>query len=214
MYGMVFVLGNMPAVVTPHHANGNINQYLRKNPSADLKLLLAGVASGLQYLHELSPPVSHGDLRGCNIFIGEQRTPILCNIGQSQMPTPPNWTIPSDDGARWMAPEVMDPCSTFGSESTTPMSDVYSFGMTMLELYTGSVPFPARRFYGGVILDVVRGIRPSRPSPDTCANLTDELWNTIQSCWVHDPSQRPTMKSVSLWLHLINRVEVASRFHV
>ncbi|KAJ4485214.1 kinase-like domain-containing protein [Lentinula aciculospora] len=129
----------------------------------------------------------------CNIFIADDGVPVLSNIGLGQLPIPPDWTIPSDDGTRWMAPEVMDPCSVsrFNLEClTTPMSDVYSFGMTILEVYTGKVPFCTRRFYSGVVLDVTRGIRPPRPTAEDCASLTDEIWHIIESCWTQDPFQR------------------------
>ncbi|KIK51971.1 hypothetical protein GYMLUDRAFT_180782, partial [Collybiopsis luxurians FD-317 M1] len=130
----------------------------------------------------------------CNIFIGDNGVPVLCDIGISQLPTPPDWTIPSDDGTRWMAPEVMDPRLMSGASipegQIAPMSDVYSFGMTMLEVYSGNIPFHSRRFYGAVVLDVIRGVRPPRPSKQTCPQLTDELWQIIQSCWAQDPFQR------------------------
>jgi len=84
----------------------------------------------------------------------------------------------------------------------------------MLEVYTGNVPFSARRFYGSVVLDVMRGIRPPRPSLESCPNLKDELWDVIQSCWAQDPCQRPTMDIVGSWLRLIDRVESAERFRL
>lgn len=59
-----------------------------------------------------------------------------------------------------------------------------------IQVYTGNVPFSARRFYGSVVLDVMRGIRPPRPSLESCPNLKDELWDVIQSCWAQDPCQR------------------------
>ncbi|KAJ3781707.1 kinase-like domain-containing protein [Lentinula aff. detonsa] len=214
VHGMLFAPSNLPSVVAPYYPNGDINTYVSNNLCTNLKALLLGVAAGLQYLHQLNPPISHGDVRGCNIFITNNGVPVLTDIGLSFLPVPPDWTIPSGDGARWLAPEVMDPHSTKSSSKfdchTTTMSDVYSFGMTMLEVYTGQVPFSHRRFYAGVVLDVLRGIRPRRPNAESSASLTDEIWCIIQSCWTQDPSQRPTMESITSWLRLMIRVESAA----
>ncbi|KAE9394321.1 hypothetical protein BT96DRAFT_193828 [Gymnopus androsaceus JB14] len=64
VHGLIFALGNLPSVVTPYYRNGHINTYISKNPRTELKPLMINVAAGLQYLHQLSPPVSHGDVRG------------------------------------------------------------------------------------------------------------------------------------------------------
>ncbi|KAK7461493.1 hypothetical protein VKT23_008667 [Stygiomarasmius scandens] len=212
LHGMMFAFGKLPAVVTPYYSNGDINKYVQKNPGVDIRALFEMVAEGLAYMHNLNPPVSHGDVRGCNILITDSGVPVLTEVGISYLPSPPDWTIGSDDGTRWMAPELMNPdldyvdCGNDEEDmesvklSTTPMSDVYSFGMTMLEVYTGLVPFSHRKFYGGVIYDVVNGIRPPRPSPSAYSSLTDEIWEAIQCCWEHKPKHRPTMGCMRMWL--------------
>ncbi|KAI3611321.1 hypothetical protein WG66_002059 [Moniliophthora roreri] len=140
----------------------------------------------------------------------------LSNIGTNHLPTPPNWIIASNDGTRWMAPEVMLSDASMPSSvpiqdsrlPTTPASDVYSFGMTMLELYTGHAPFSHRRFYGGVIHDVVNGIRPARPSLDACPGLTDDIWDVITSCWAQDAYQRPSMDAVVRRLYVLYKTSM------
>ncbi|THV01324.1 kinase-like protein [Dendrothele bispora CBS 962.96] len=204
LHGLMFAFGKLPAVVTPYYPNGNINAYIKRNPNVDIRRLFEMVADGLAYMHSLNPPASHGDVRGRNIHITSTGIPVLTEIGTSYLPSPPDWTIGSDDGTRWMAPELMCPDSSLshveGGNSdddfellklgTTPMTDVYSFGMMMLEVCTGRVPFPHRKFYGGVIYDVVNGIRPPRPDLSANPRLTDEIWEAIQSCWEHKPKHR------------------------
>lgn len=68
-----------------------------------------------------------------------------------------------------------------------------------MQVYTGNVPFSARRFYGGVVLDVMRGIRPPRPSLESCPDLKDELWDVIQSCWAQDPCQRRELSYIAVY---------------
>jgi hypothetical protein len=45
---------------------------------------------------------------------------------------------------------------------------------------------------------VMRGERPSRPSPmDECAlEPTDDAWDLISRCWAHDSDVRPEMAEV------------------
>ncbi|KAF5364606.1 hypothetical protein D9758_005616 [Tetrapyrgos nigripes] len=225
LYGLVFAFGKLPAIVTPYYANGDINCYVKeslRNPDreVDVKKLFEMVAAALAYMHSLNPPVSHGDVRGSNIQITSSGTPVLTEIGTSHLPFPPDWTIGSDDGTRWMAPELMSPDSDIDMYyvqekeddedllrlRTTPMCDVYSFGMTMFEVCTGRIPFSHRKFYGGVVYDVVSGKRPPRPSPsDAYASLllTDKIWEIIQTCWEQKPKHRPTMSSVRTWLRSV-----------
>ncbi|KAF9258747.1 kinase-like protein [Marasmius fiardii PR-910] len=232
----MFTYGKWASSVTPFYQNGSINHYLSNHPKVDPLVLLCGVAEGLAYLHSCTPPISHGDVRGRHIFVkdtdeGGSPTAVISNIGTNYLPTPPSWIIACDDGTRWMAPEVMisESSSSDGSIpsdeermklklKTTTESDVYSFGMTMLEVsvfslskpltedeslvqqvYTHRTPFPHRRFYSGVIYDVISGIRPSRPGPDECvvSGLKDDVWEVIQWCWRHDPRERPSMATVA-----------------
>jgi serine/threonine protein kinase len=231
--GVVPGFGTLPALILPFYRNGHVNDYISKNPSTDILHLLGGLADALSYMHNLTPPVVHGDLKGVshskkilteiklknlnpshysqsNVFVTDDGDACLCDIGLSNIPNPPDWSIGGCDGTRWMAPEVMDP----GSESecnpstsyVTTQSDVYSFGMTSLEMYTGRVPFAHRRFYGGVVFDVIRGVRPPRPE---CPKLTDDIWGVIQSCWNHDPKKRPTISAAGAWLHLLRQIRNA-----
>jgi hypothetical protein len=103
---------------------------------------------------------------------------------------------------------------------------VYSFGMTMLEvrvssfcrkgpssiliffrhiqIYTGRAPFSHRRNDTSVVCDIHYGRRPHRPDePD----LTDSIWELIQSCWHQDPDKRANINVVGIWLALISQTQ-------
>ncbi|CAE7227948.1 unnamed protein product [Rhizoctonia solani] len=78
----------------------------------------------------------------------------------------------------------------------TTQSDVYALGMTMLEIFTGQVPYPERRLDVVVITAVIQGILPTRPShlkDDEQGNLT---WNLLLECWSREPSERPSARQV------------------
>ncbi|KAF9457377.1 kinase-like domain-containing protein [Collybia nuda] len=210
--GVMSGFGPLPSLVQPFYKNGNINDYLGKHLDADSLYMLSCVADALDFMHNLSPPVAHGGIRGTNILISDTGVPQLSDVSVCNMPHSSDLTYMSGEflSTRWMAPEVIDPppgsepsTSPCGLETgyETPQSDVYSFGMTILEILTGRHPFAHRRMHTGVIIDVVRGIRPPRPE---CAKMTDSLWDIVQSCWKQDPKERPGMGTVKSWLRLVS----------
>lgn len=100
-------------------------------------------------------------------------------------------TLTTSGGARWLAPELMD--SSLAMLSPTTQTDVYSFGMTMLELLTEKAPWCDVKREATVILNVVSlKMTPNRPA--VCAS--DEGWGIMQRCWRMDSSERPEMAQV------------------
>jgi hypothetical protein len=70
-------------------------------------------------------------------------------------------------------------------------------------MYTNKVPYSHRRFYGGVVFDVVHGVRPPRPAASVAPQLSDEVWTLMEKGWEHDPKERPNIITVAVWLNLI-----------
>jgi serine/threonine protein kinase len=54
------------------------------------------------------------------------------------------------------------------------------------QIYTHLPPFSHRRFSGGVVVDVVCGLRLPRPA----SVFTDGLWDLVRGCWAQDPQGR------------------------
>ncbi|KAF8060729.1 TKL/TKL-ccin protein kinase [Lyophyllum atratum] len=195
---------HLPSLVTPMYSNGNIHQYLRRNPKANLLSLLHNVADALTYMHSLNPPVVHGGVQGANIFISDEGEAHLSDLCINFLPRPPGIAVAGDEleAERWMAPEILDPSPELQSDYnvTTPETDIYSFGMAMLELFSGSRPYVNKRFTAAVICAVVEGVKPPRPNTES---LTDEIWNLIKLCWAHNPWDRPSMALVRSSIHAL-----------
>lgn len=101
-------------------------------------------------------------------------------------------TLTRQPSPRWMSPELMN-------EVTPPTneSDVWSFGMVMLEVFTGKPPFCEYRRNEQVLLQVAsRGLRPTRPTPEETKLISDDCWKLMQDCWETEPADRPNMKDV------------------
>lgn len=170
---------------------GDLLEYVGDKPGADRLSLLCDVANGLNYLH--SRGVVHGDIKGVNIlvdivddlphaYIGDLGIAIVTkNMDSRRPPTRQDTHTP-----RWSAPEVLR------EDNPGKESDVYSFGMVMLEVFTGEVPFHDKSPYDAMTA-ILNGKRPPRPTHSSC---TDYLWNLIQRCWDQDPLLRPEISEV------------------
>jgi serine/threonine protein kinase len=111
--------------------------------------------------------------------------------------------------ARYQAPEL------FREETLrTFESDIYGFACVCYEvcqihlfsanpknnvhvkILTGKVPFHESKNDMKIILDVVSGKRPSRPSLCTETVALDSLWNLLQKCWDGEAKNRPTAPQI------------------
>ena len=64
--------------------------------------------------------------------------------------------------------------------------------MVILEVLSGEPPF-ARDKNFIVMRKVIEGERPQRPEG---AWFTDDLWGTLQQCWLPEPKDRPIVEAV------------------
>jgi len=196
-FGLAYNFGYMPALILPFYGNGTVIEYvMHKNDEARLDMVRQ-IARGLEYLHGHS--VVHGDLRGSNILIDADGHPRLCDYGLAFIIEPSEFTSIKTAGAcRWTAPEIMNPPedTSYADDPLalfTKESDIYSFAMTVLEIFTGKIPFSQKKNDSSVIFSVLDGGRPELVS------LQDQesLKVLVQECWEQEPSRRPTSRAVN-----------------
>ncbi|KEH40339.1 rust resistance kinase Lr10 [Medicago truncatula] len=102
-----------------------------------LQLISLGVAKGIEYLHEgCSHPILHFDINPHNVLLDDTFTPKISDFGLAKLCSK-NVSVVSMTAARgtlgYMAPEVLS--RNFGNVSRK--SDIYSYGMLLLELVGG-----------------------------------------------------------------------------
>ncbi|KAG6329038.1 hypothetical protein ID866_10051 [Astraeus odoratus] len=190
------------STVSEWMAGGNAHDYVQDR-SIDPRPLLSGIAEGLYYLHTHEKyPICHGDLKGRNVLISDDGRALLTDFGLSHtVQSSFSMTTPSRQGGslNWMPPEFLDGETESGP---TIAGDIWSFGMTALELFTCQEPFssvssvPSR-----VMLRILNG-PPDRPTIEsTCFRMNNEWWNMCSECWHKNPSLRPDMLRILRDIH-------------
>ncbi|XP_066489742.1 interleukin-1 receptor-associated kinase 4 [Tiliqua scincoides] len=98
-----------------------------------------GAANGICYLHENNH--IHRDIKSANILLTEEFVPKLSDFGLTRASVRLTHTILTDrivGTAAYMAPEAL-------RGEITPKSDVFSFGVVLLEIITGLAPVDENR---------------------------------------------------------------------
>ncbi|KAL2941315.1 LEAF RUST 10 DISEASE-RESISTANCE LOCUS RECEPTOR-LIKE PROTEIN KINASE-like 2.8, partial [Bienertia sinuspersici] len=135
--------GNKRALVFEFLANGSLEKFIHEcenNPSLDCETrfnIAVGIARGLDYLHRgCNIQILHFDIKPHNILLDEEFHPKISDFGTARL-YPPKHSMISMSVARgtigYIAPEVLS--RNFGSISHK--SDVYSYGMMLLDLVFG-----------------------------------------------------------------------------
>ncbi|KDN38528.1 hypothetical protein RSAG8_09417, partial [Rhizoctonia solani AG-8 WAC10335] len=185
------------AMISRWEMNGNLLQYLLWHPFADRCCLSASICAGLAYLHDND--IVHGDLKGGNVLISQDGTPMLMDFGNAilqdatlqftQTNTGPSFSL------RWTAPEILEGTRFLAH---TMVGDIYSLGMTILEALTSQVPFADKSERSLLTYIVLHKKLPTRPEKviPTRSIDGDKLWAILIKCWSYDPKDRPDARAV------------------
>ncbi|CAO2842046.1 unnamed protein product [Amaranthus hypochondriacus] len=183
-------------VVMPYMAGGSCLHLLKFAHSDGFEeiviaTILREVLKGLEYLHNHGH--IHRDVKAGNILIGSRGAIKLGDLGVSAC------LFDSGDRRRmrntfvgtpcWMAPEVLDKLHGYDFKA-----DIWSFGITALELAHGHAPFsifPPMK----VLLMTLQSPPPSLKY-DKDKKFSKLFKQMIASCLVKDPSKRPSAKKL------------------
>ncbi|KXN92898.1 Serine/threonine-protein kinase HT1 [Leucoagaricus sp. SymC.cos] len=171
----------VPALISPWCNNGTVMEYLKDRPLDDRFRLILGIADGVQYLHD--DDVIHGNLKPSNILISHEGLPLLGGFSRSHLLNYRGFTTRPNGTCRYQAPELFEEEARY-----TKASDVYAFGMTCSEIWTGLPPFAGYTQDASIILQVWKGARPACSSP--CSEETSLLWKLLERCWMKEPEER------------------------
>ncbi|CAE6335657.1 unnamed protein product [Rhizoctonia solani] len=185
--------GDHLALISPWMQQGDLSRLIYQPESGlssrDKYTLSIQISDSVAYLHNLK--IFHVDIKASNILLSWDFTPKLADFGSAIMDrvSSPHRKIVAS--LRWMPWEILR------GHQPGPASDIHSLGMTILEIFTGKIP------YGGVGENTVKahinlGKLPKRPENHLPVGngQCDLLWALLLKCWARDPFCRPTAVEV------------------
>src|SRR6516165_5448407 len=126
--------------------------------------LFRSVCSAVQYAHEKL--VIHRDIKPSNVLVTSEGIVKLIDFGISKPLAPEliDQNLPKTETVqRMMTPDYASPEQFLGSEVTTA-SDIYSLGVLLFELLTGSRPYNLRELSPAAAEKVICSEEPRKPS--------------------------------------------------
>uniref|UniRef100_A0A1D1Z7C0 non-specific serine/threonine protein kinase n=1 Tax=Anthurium amnicola TaxID=1678845 RepID=A0A1D1Z7C0_9ARAE len=159
--------GRQRMLVYEYVDNGNLDQWLHGDVGPvspltwDMRMkIVIGTAKGIAYLHEgLEPKVVHRDIKSSNILLDKKWNPKVSDFGLAKL---------LGSGSSYVTTRVM---GTFGyvapEYASTGMlnegSDIYSFGVLLMEIISGRSPVDYSRPPGEVnLVEWFKGMVGSR----------------------------------------------------
>ncbi|XP_062512392.1 probable serine/threonine-protein kinase DDB_G0271682 [Corticium candelabrum] len=113
-------------------ASRRSRSYLCMREQVDIAV---GCLCGVMYLHQLQPPLLHGDIRSTNILVSKTMEAKIGDLGSTRFASDKLSVGPLS--LEYIAPERMMKSLDGQARSNTTQADVYSLGVTFVELFTG-----------------------------------------------------------------------------
>ncbi|KAK4789537.1 hypothetical protein SAY86_016841 [Trapa natans] len=196
--------------------NGNLDDLLHNKSKGESLLanwitrynIALGVAQGICYLHhDCDPVIVHRDLKPSNILLDAEMEARVADFGVAKL-------IQSDESMSviagsygYIAPEYAY------TLQVDEKSDIYSYGVVLMELLSGKRSVDAEFGDGNSIVDWVRSkikVKDGaahvldKEAGASCSSVREEMIQLMRIallCTCKNPADRPTMRDVILMLH-------------
>ena len=172
-------------IITEIFNGGSLRNHITKFGMQRLRVVkqwCTEILKGLKYLHELPNPIIHRDIKCDNIFIINTTGQVkIGDLGFSCMLKSTNFAKTFSGTIEFCAPEVF-----YGKYGVK--ADIYSFGMTMLEMITNETPY--KECEGNILVICERATK--QIMPESLSKIRNKkLKEFIMSC-VKNEEERPS----------------------
>ncbi|XP_010507381.1 PREDICTED: receptor-like serine/threonine-protein kinase SD1-8 [Camelina sativa] len=195
--------------------NSSLNYYIFDKTQSSLLnwekryFVIKGIVCGLSYLHNyVTPAIIHRDIKPSNILLGKDMIPKISDFGMAKLLDSGD-TKATTNRAVGTRGYMSEEYALHGKMSER--SDIFSFGVTLLEIVTGKRNIEFCNYYhGDSMLDYVwrhfdegNSLQVVDPNFVDCSLVEEEVVRCIQVallCVQQDVDDRPSTESVALML--------------
>jgi serine/threonine protein kinase len=184
------VAGTLRYLVTPYIPAGSLKDLLstRSLSHEEVLHLAAEIVSALAYIHRHN--IVHRDLKPTNILLGSRRHVYLADFELARALS--STTTPLHTGRG--TPPYSSPEQIAAAELTV-RSDIYSLGIILFEMFTGSLPWNGEKALG-----IEQLSKPGEVLPAPCQAVPSGLVDVLRAMTAASPADRPASAMEALQL--------------
>eukprot|EP01117_Protostelium_nocturnum_P011690 TRINITY_DN4256_c2_g1_i1.p1 TRINITY_DN4256_c2_g1~~TRINITY_DN4256_c2_g1_i1.p1 ORF type:complete len:1845 (-),score=487.68 TRINITY_DN4256_c2_g1_i1:43-5547(-) len=200
------------ALVLEFCSGGSLDHYLALNKvSIDQKVAwILGISRGILHLH--NDNIIHRDLAARNVLLTHNLDVKIADFGLSREQEEGKTSTMTQSYVgpiKWMAPEMFQNGNV--ARSYSKYSDVWSFGILMLEILEEHEPYP-----GKTPLEVAFGIRddsnPLKPQlSEKSISESPLLAKLFEGCTKRDPFDRPSFQEIINYLPSTESISISNQ---